>query len=115
LVPAPLAPESLAKALDISGALVLQVEPGGPAAQAGITGVARSGGGRWILGDLIESVDGRRIERGIGLLLAVEERKPGEAVKLGLLREGERRTVELILAPWKGPGHIPEAHRQEPP
>ena len=110
-----LLPETLAQTLGFPETVVLWVEPGGPAAQAGITGLGRSGDGRWIPGDLVESVDGQRIGGGIDLLLAMEERKPGEVVKLGLVREGERRTVELTLAPWGGAGHASEPHREGPP
>ena len=106
-----LVPGSLAEALGVSGGLVLRVDPGGPAARAGIAGVSRSTDGQWVIGDLVESVDGRPVKGGIDLLLATEERKAGEVVKLGLLREGQRRTVELTLAPWAGPPHVSAPHR----
>ena len=109
------APDTLAKALGAAGVLVLRVEPGGPAEQAGITGVGRSPDGRWIVGDLVDTVDGRPVRNPVDLLLLVEERKAGEVVKVGLVREGVPRTVELTLAPWGGPAHLPESHREEPP
>jgi S1-C subfamily serine protease len=105
-----LVPLSLAEALGIAGALVLRVDADGPAAKAGIVGVSRAADGRWIAGDLIESVDGRDIEGGVDLLFAIEERKAGEALNLGLLREGQRRTVEVTLAPWQGPAHLLSSH-----
>lgn len=69
------------------GALVLQVEPGGPAAQAGLK-----------IGDVITAVDGRALDRTFTLSDALRDRKPGDTVELTVVREGKEQKIQLKLA-----------------
>jgi S1-C subfamily serine protease len=68
------------------GVVVLAVESGGPAEAAGITP-----------GDVITEIDGKRIDTAEDLLAAVAEHAPGDAVSVTLLRDGQEKSVTLIL------------------
>ncbi len=68
------------------GALVQAVEPGSPAATAGIQA-----------GDLITSVDGKPIADGTALQQAIRSNKAGATVTIGLTRNGSTTTVKATL------------------
>ena len=88
--------------LDVrDGAAVQRVEQGSPAEKAGIRpaddeiefqGVTLPRGG-----DVIVAVDGRRLTRTDDLADVISEMSAGERVRLELLRDGERRRVEVRL------------------
>jgi S1-C subfamily serine protease len=88
-----------------SGALVLSVQKGSPAAKAGIRGgvAAGSEGGEVAVGgDIIKSIDGKPILSSEDLARQIGSRKPGEAVGIGLLRANghggwEAKTVQVTL------------------
>jgi S1-C subfamily serine protease len=94
----------LAERLDLevrNGALLDQVEPDSPAEDAGLRG-----GDSQIEfqatpvptgGDVILAVDGRALTRRDDLADVISGMSAGESVKLELLRDGERRTVEIEL------------------
>jgi S1-C subfamily serine protease len=83
------------------GVWVQTVNPGGPAAQAGI----RPGGSPQVFqarpirpgGDVITEVDGRPVVDSDDLADSIVDREPGERVKIRLYRGGEARTVEVTL------------------
>ena len=68
------------------GALVQAVEPGSPAAAAGIQ-----------VGDLITSVGGKAIADGSALQQAIRSSKAGTTVTIGLTRNGSPTTVKATL------------------
>ncbi|MGY1914464.1 S1C family serine protease [Blastococcus sp. SYSU DS0973] len=68
------------------GALVLNVEPGSPAAQAGIREE-----------DVIIAVDDTPVGSSEELAVAVDARRPGDQVTVELVRGGRSRTVEVTL------------------
>ncbi|HHY76433.1 MAG TPA: PDZ domain-containing protein [Firmicutes bacterium] len=82
------------------GALVTEVEAGGPGARAGIRGSTKkttvSGIEFPVGGDVIVAVDGVAVS-GSDLSQMILERKPGDKVKLELYREGRKMTVEVTL------------------
>ncbi|MFP5204783.1 MAG: trypsin-like peptidase domain-containing protein, partial [Acidobacteriota bacterium] len=61
-----------------NGVLVQQVQPGGPADNAGLKP-----------GDIITAVDGRVIKDGDDLVNEIARRRPGSTVRLGYLRNGK--------------------------
>ena len=69
------------------GALVNVVNPGSPAATAGL----RSN-------DIITEVAGRRIENSAGLQHIIQSRAPGESVELAYVRAGRRATAKVQIA-----------------
>ena len=69
-----------------SGAEVGRVTSGSPAARAGLKA-----------GDVITVLDGRRIASPDELVVAVNEKKPGESVTVTYLRGGASHTVHLEL------------------
>jgi S1-C subfamily serine protease len=84
------------------GVLVQNVTPGGPAARAGILGgdIGAQLGEQPIRlgGDIITGVDGRDIRTEDELVAAISRHKQGDTVKIQLVRDGRKRTVEVELA-----------------
>jgi S1-C subfamily serine protease len=71
-----------------SGAEIEQVEPGSPAAQAGLAS-----------GDVIDSLDGQTIDSPEALSSAMETYKPGDTVQLGWLdSSGQQQSASVVLA-----------------
>jgi S1-C subfamily serine protease len=93
-----LGPETVARRLGIEGVVIYRVEPGSGAARAGLQGISQDRLGRARLGDVIQTVDGERVQSNADLLLALEERKAGDRVRVGILREGRPRQVEVVLS-----------------
>jgi S1-C subfamily serine protease len=86
------------------GALVAKVEPGSPAASAGIkagTAKIRFQGQKDIPqgGDAIVAVDGKPLTESVDLPDVISLRAPGEKVRLTVLRGSARRIVTATLAP----------------
>jgi len=71
---------------DARGALVASVEPGSAADKAGLQA-----------GDVVLSVDGRRINDSAELPRVIGEKRPGTRVKLEVWREGRNRDVTATL------------------
>ncbi len=80
--------------LGVEGVLVLQVEPGSTAAEAGIRGTRILGEGRLIPGDIILEVGGRRVRNVSELRAALEQHQVGDRIPIKLLRSGGE-VVEL--------------------
>ena len=99
----PLFPE-LAKLLKLKverGAMVIEVTPGGPADKAGLRGGNRqfqAGNVQLIVGgDVITRVDQHEVKDADDLIKYIRERKPGDAVTLKILRDGQFKEVNITL------------------
>ncbi len=82
--------DNLAEALGLenaNGAIVNGVEPGSPAASAGLQE-----------GDVLLSLDGQEIEDPRSLTRRVGELAPDTTISLDLQRDGQEQTIELTLA-----------------
>jgi S1-C subfamily serine protease len=83
------------------GGLLAEVVSDGPAEQAGLKGgdeKLRFQGGEYRTGgDVILRADGHKVVRPDDLARFVAYRKPGEKVTLTILRDGERKRVEVTL------------------
>lgn len=90
--------DALLARVGVEGVMVLDVTPGSPAAAAGLRPARITGGGRLLLGDVIQSLDGAPINGSEDLRAALDLRQAGEAVKLGILRDGRRTEIAVTLA-----------------
>jgi PDZ domain-containing protein len=55
-------------------------------------------------GDVIHSINGKRIQLAEELIQTVEEKKAGDKLILGIERDDKQQTVEIVLAPFKREG-----------
>ncbi|MBP7678240.1 MAG: trypsin-like peptidase domain-containing protein [Thermoanaerobaculia bacterium] len=96
-----LADDAVAARLGVEGALILSVEPGTGASEAGLRGTTRDEDGSLVLGDVVTRAGERPVRSADDLIAALEEKKPGETLPLLVLRDGEtvRVAVSLSAAP----------------
>lgn len=74
----------------VAGALIAEVQPGTPAARAGLD-----------LGDVVIAVDGQAIQRANELTTNLARRQPGDRVRLTVVRDGKRRDVTVELGQFE--------------
>ena len=90
------------RGLPTSGVLVAQVVKGSPAAKAGLSAptrrVTRNGITALVGGDTIVALDGKTVTSSQQLANAVALRKPGDTIRLKVVRGGKSRTVDVTLA-----------------
>ena len=80
----------LAEAFDLkqgSGAVINSVEPGSPAAKAGLQ-----------QGDVITAIDGKQVQHGWDVRNQIGLSRPGDKVKFDILRNGKSMTLAATLA-----------------
>jgi S1-C subfamily serine protease len=94
----------LAEALNLGvdqGFLIEQVNPAGPAAQAGIRGGNRSvlAGLRELRigGDVLVAINGKPIASQMDLILLLNRAQPGDTVTLTIVRDGRKMDVKVKL------------------
>jgi S1-C subfamily serine protease len=92
-----LAPDQLTERLGLDGVLVMRVDPGGPAARAGLQPTRRDLSGNIHLGDLIVRIDDRSLASTEDFFAALEEREPGDEVTLTVERDGQPVSVPVTL------------------
>jgi S1-C subfamily serine protease len=92
-----LAPETWGQRLGIEGAVVYQVHRGTGAEKAGLQGLRRAAFGRVELGDVILTVDGQPVASQGSLLVALEGKKAGQTVRVGVLRGDRKVEVPVQL------------------
>ena len=81
----------------IPGAIVANVLPGSPADKAGIIPLQRDATGAIQLGDIITSIDDTPVEDGDDLFRVLDDKQPGDKIKLMLINNGEERSVTIKL------------------
>jgi S1-C subfamily serine protease len=91
--------DEVAARLGLSGVAIGAVVANGPAEGAGLRGTTRDSQGRLRLGDVIVSIDDRKVTDTDTLLRHLEAYRPGDQVAVGYLRDGKQRTARLRLAP----------------
>jgi S1-C subfamily serine protease len=79
------------------GALVLNVYPGSPAAQAGLRPTSQTRTGRIRLGDVIVAIDDKPVEKANDFFDILESYKIGDTVTLTVNRDGEEKTLKAKL------------------
>jgi serine protease Do len=75
------------KVPDVSGVLVNQVEPNGPADKAGLR-----------QGDVIRTLNGQNVDGTARFRSLVAGMSPGADIALGILRDGKPETIRITLA-----------------
>ncbi|CAD6343333.1 unnamed protein product [Miscanthus lutarioriparius] len=80
------APDQSVEQLGLSGVLVLDAPPNGPAGKAGLQSTKRDPYGRLILGDIITSVNGSKVTNGSDLYRILDQCKVGETEQLAPLQ-----------------------------
>ena len=81
------------------GALIAHIEPNSPAAKGGIE-----------VGDVITSVNGEAVKGSRDLARSIAEMAPGSAVRFGIVRDGQNKTITATLGKFP---QIAEAKAEE--
>jgi putative serine protease PepD len=79
------------------GVLILNVVPGGPAANAGLRGLVQTEDGDIELGDIIVGINGERVGNNDDLYKVLNKHQIGESVTVEILRGTRRMTVPVRL------------------
>jgi serine protease Do len=91
---------------DSNGVIVADVTPKGPAAAAGLR-----------RNDVIRKIDGNPVKDNQDLLAMIASRKPGETVKLEILRAGESMKIDVVLTSrpvsFNGDGQESTPHKDD--
>ncbi len=73
-----------------TGAIAAQVTPDSPAARAGLKN-----------GDVIDTLNGQKLEDGSALQVAVSELTPGTSIELGIIRNGSSQTLNVKVGEYQ--------------
>lgn len=93
------APDQSVEQLGVSGVLVLDAPPNGPAGKAGLQPTKRDAYGRLILGDIITSVNGKKVTNGSDLYRILDQCKVGDTVTVEVLRGDHKEKFPVVLEP----------------
>ncbi|WP_259400476.1 S1C family serine protease [Roseovarius sp. SCSIO 43702] len=88
----------LAAMQGLEGVLVLGVEPGSPAASAGLRAARQDASGRLVPGDIVVGIGDRDIAGSADLSDALDAYAPGETITIRVLRDGTTVDVPATLA-----------------
>ncbi len=91
-----------------SGLLIRNVMPGSTIDQAGLRGLSRSNDGGIILGDVITSIDGVKLNNLDDLYRFLDKKQIGDTVKIEVFREGKTLTVPVKLSPLPQQSRAPQ-------
>jgi len=83
--------------MDLQGALVMSVAPGSAAAKGGLKPTTRSRSGDIQMGDLIVEINGEPIKSNNDLLLTLEKYKPGDLIRMKVMRDNQTATINVTL------------------
>ncbi len=88
------------------GVLIMAVQPGGAAANAGLRGLVQTENGDVELGDIIVAIDGQKISNNDELFVVLDKHQVGETVNVEVIRNGRHTTVpvKLMEAPQRRQG-----------
>ena len=92
-----IADEQIAQRLGVTGVLVVDVARGSTASKAGIQPTRRDADGRLRLGDIITTVDGKKVATPNDLFLLLEKYKIGDVVIISMLRDGKTVQAKVSL------------------
>ncbi len=92
-----LIPDHVTQRAGQSGAAILQVFEGTPAAAAGLKGLTQTRDGRMVLGDVIVAIDNQPVACVEDMLAILDRHQPGDAVTIVCRRERDLRQVQVTL------------------
>src|SRR6185503_8958989 len=72
------------------GVLIVSVQPGGSAANAGLRGLAQTEDGYLEIGDIIVGIDGENVSNNDDLYRILDKHQVGETVRVEIMRNGRR-------------------------
>jgi S1-C subfamily serine protease len=90
-------PDEYARRSRVEGVIIMEVQAGTTAAQAGLRGLSRDRYGRWLINDVITAVDKTPVKTYDDLFTALEDYKVGDTVTLTVERDGKVRPVRFTL------------------
>ncbi|PID49283.1 MAG: 2-alkenal reductase [Proteobacteria bacterium] len=91
--------QRVSERLHVKGILVLQVAPNSPAALAGLRGTKLAQGEELILGDIIQAIDGKPINKSNDLVNTLDDYHLNDTITVQFLRNGkEHREVSVRLS-----------------
>ena len=79
------------------GVLIVQVQPGSGAANAGLRGVVQTEEGDIELGDIIVGIDADKVTNNDDLFRILDKHQVGDTVNVEIVRSGRRMTVSVRL------------------
>ena len=82
-----------------TGVLVRNAISGGAAANAGIRGLSQDQSGEVVLGDIITSIDGEKVDDNDSVYRILDRKNIGDMVNVELYRDGRTMTVPVKLLP----------------
>jgi S1-C subfamily serine protease len=80
------------------GLLIVQVVPGGSAANAGLHGLTQTENGEVELGDIIVGIDGEKVNNNDDLARSLDKHQIGDTIKVDVMRNGRRMSLPVRLA-----------------
>jgi S1-C subfamily serine protease len=80
------------------GLLIVQVVPGGSAANAGLHGLTQTENGEVELGDIIVGIEGEKVNNNDDLARSLDKHQIGETIKVDIMRNGRRMSLPVRLA-----------------
>src|SRR5213080_4290784 len=80
------------------GTMIWQVQPGGPAANAGLRGLVQTEDGDIELGDIIIAIDGEKISNNDDLYRTLDKHQVGDTVNVEVMRNGRSMRVPVRLS-----------------
>ncbi len=93
-----LLPQQYAQNWGVEGAMILATEPNGGADRAGLKALERNVEGEIIFGDIITSIDGKKITTNNDLILVLEKYKSGDKVRIDFIRDKAKKSVSATLS-----------------
>ena len=79
------------------GVLIVQVQPGGGAANAGLRGTVQTEEGDIELGDIIVGIEGEKVKNNDDLFKVLDKHQVGDTVNVEVVRNGRHMTVPVRL------------------
>ncbi|MTJ05835.1 MAG: PDZ domain-containing protein [Sediminimonas qiaohouensis] len=98
----------LAAMQGLEGVLVLGVEPGSPAAAAGLRAARQDASGRLVFGDIIIGIGDRAVASSTDLRDALDAYAPGDSVTIRVLRDGNEVELSAIREHGRRIGAVSE-------